>query len=430
MKPFLRKIFTKIFTHQAARIIKKYNLKVVVIVGSVGKTGTRQAISSLLGSQYRIKYQKDNYNIPLSVPFVITGQTIPSPIYNGIGWIKAWWVGQRILKSGYDYDCLVLEYGIDYIGEMQLFAPICQPDYVVVTAVSAEHMEFFKTIDQVAKEELSVSKFAKNLLINDQTVERQYIEAYLEKDALVQYYGSQPDLDYQETVKRLKSGFYHLEVTDKEGRVLVSSETKLIARHGLNALTAAVAIASKFGVSRQVMESIIKDYIGPKGRMRLYTGINNSLIIDDTYNSSPLAALAALETLSQFETKKRIALLGNMNELGELAPEAHEQVGQACRPDYLDLVVTLGPEANRYLGPVAEKQGCRVISVETPYQAAEVLRREMIAGTVLLAKGSQNRVYAEEAIKPLLASERDQAELVRQGPEWLTKKKNSFSNLG
>ena len=428
MKSFLRRIFTVIFTHQAQKILKKYDVKVVVVVGSIGKTSTRQAISTILSHKYRLKLQDDNYNVPISIPFVITDQKIPTPIHNALGWFRAWQKGQQILKNGFDYDLLVLEYGIDYIGEMKLFAPICEPDYTVVSAVAPEHMEFFKTLDSVAREELSVSQFAKKLLINDQTVERQYVEKYVAGDAQVSYYGSDSSLDYQEVIKRQDDGFYHLKVLDKAGHVICACPTQMVAKHSLNALTAACVVASQFGMTRSDIEKALRSYQNPKGRMRVYRGVNDSTIIDDTYNSSPVAAIAALEALGEFTAKKRIALLGNMNELGDFSAEAHKQVGQACKPNKLDLVVTLGPDANRYLAPVAKIQGCRVITSSSPYEAAEIIKNELIGGSVVLAKGSQNKVYAEEAVKELLKNPKDKDSLVRQSPEWLAKKEQSFAN--
>lgn len=429
MKSFLRRIFTVIFTHQAKKILKKYNVKVVVVVGSVGKTSTRQAISAILSQKYKLKFQEDNYNVPISIPFVITDQKIPTPIHNAVGWYRAWKKGQAILKKGLDYELLVLEYGIDYIGEMKLFAPICQPDYTVVSAVAPEHMEFFKSLDLVAREELSVSQFAKKLLINDQTVKRQYVEKYVAEDALVSYYGSKTDLDYQEVVKRQEDGFYHLKVLDKAGHVICACPTQMVARHSLNALTAACIVASQFGMTRSDIEKAIRSYQNPKGRMRVYRGINDSTIIDDTYNSSPVAAIAALEALAEFTAKKRIALLGNMNELGDFSAEAHKQVGRACKPDKFDLIITLGPDANRYLAPVAKIQGCRVITTDSPAQAAEIIKQELSSGSVVLAKGSQNKVYAEEAVKELLKNPKDKDNLVRQSAEWLAKKEQCFAAI-
>src|SRR5690606_51259 len=114
---------------------------------------------------------------------------------------------------------------------------------------------------------------------------------------------------------------------------------------------------------------------------------------DDTYNSSPEAAKAALKTLYQLEAASRVALLGNMNELGAYSESAHRELGDYCDPDKLDLVVTLGPDANAFLAPAASAKGIETKLANTPYEAAEYLRPYMKQGTVLLAKGSQNGVY-------------------------------------
>jgi UDP-N-acetylmuramoyl-tripeptide--D-alanyl-D-alanine ligase len=161
--------------------------------------------------------------------------------------------------------------------------------------------------------------------------------------------------------------------------------------------------------------------------MQRLRGINNSVILDDTYNASPDATKAALDTLYKIDAPQKIALLGNMNELGGFSQDAHTDIGEYCNAKQLDLVVTLGPDANKYLAPAAEKNGCKVIRTTKPHEAAESIKEVIKAGTVILAKGSQNMVFAEEAVKALLENPDEADKLVRQSPEWLKKKQKAFS---
>ncbi len=155
-------------------------------------------------------------------------------------------------------------------------------------------------------------------------------------------------------------------------------------------------------------------------------GKKQSLIIDDTYNASPEAVIAALDTLYELPAKQKIALMGQMNELGKHSRTLHEEVGKHCDPKHLDLVVTLGRDANTYLAAAAEKRGCKVMRCPSPYHAADVIRPLLKKDTVILAKGSQNGVYAEEAVKALLADHRDVKKLVRQSRQWLKVKEQQF----
>jgi UDP-N-acetylmuramoyl-tripeptide--D-alanyl-D-alanine ligase len=111
-----------------------------------------------------------------------------------------------------------------------------------------------------------------------------------------------------------------------------------------------------------------------------------------------------------------------MNELGETSAAAHKQLGQLCDPKKLDLVVTLGRDANDYLAPAAKQQGCKVVVSDSPYEAGRLIAQAIRPGACVLVKGSQNGVFAEEAIKSLLADASEAKKLVRQSDAWLRKK--------
>jgi UDP-N-acetylmuramoyl-tripeptide--D-alanyl-D-alanine ligase len=165
------------------------------------------------------------------------------------------------------------------------------------------------------------------------------------------------------------------------------------------------------------------------GRMNKLNGIKQSTIIDDTYNSSPEAAKAALDYLYSQDAPQKIALLGMMNELGGESARFHDELGNYCDPAHLELVVTLGEDANTYLATAAEKRGCVVIRTASPVEAASRISEQMKNGALILAKGSQNGVYAEEAVKRLLANSADQSRLVRQHDYWPAKKAKQFPEL-
>jgi UDP-N-acetylmuramoyl-tripeptide--D-alanyl-D-alanine ligase len=164
------------------------------------------------------------------------------------------------------------------------------------------------------------------------------------------------------------------------------------------------------------------------GRMHALPGINGSTIVDDTYNSSPEAVVAAMEALAKAPvTGRRIALLGSMNELGPDSPRYHEAAGAAAAG--VDLLITVGADANTHLGPAAVRAGLdpsRCHAADSPYTAGDYLATILGPGDVLLAKGSQNGVFCEEALKVLLADPADAAHLVRQSPGWLRLKARQF----
>jgi len=163
--------------------------------------------------------------------------------------------------------------------------------------------------------------------------------------------------------------------------------------------------------------------------MQLLKGLSDTTIIDDTYNASPDAVKGAIETLYRYKGIRKIALLGNMNELGAISAENHTAIGALCVPSQLALVVTLGPDANEFLAAAAEKNGCKVARTKSPIEAGKVILEVLEAGDVVLAKGSQNGVFAEEAVKLLLDNKADTAKLVRQSKAWIAKKRSQFKEI-
>src|SRR5581483_9254604 len=115
-------------------------------------------------------------------------------------------------------------------------------------------------------------------------------------------------------------------------------------------------------------------------RMQRLKGIKDSLIIDETYNASPFAVKAALDSLYAMKAPQKIAILGNMNELGESSEEAHREIGAYCEPKQLNLVVTIGPDANKFTAEEPKKNGCQVASFNDPYSAGEFVRNRMAHG--------------------------------------------------
>ncbi|HEX5797147.1 MAG TPA: cyanophycin synthetase, partial [Candidatus Saccharimonadales bacterium] len=202
-----------------------------------------------------------------------------------------------------------------------------------------------------------------------------------------------------------------------------------IAKTQLFSICAAVAVAHELDLTEPLIQKGIKAIRPANGRMRVLEGINSSVIIDDTYNASPDAVKTALDTLYENKAPQKIAVLGNMNELGRFSPDAHSKVGEYCDPKQLDMVLTIGPDANRYLAAAAKKQGCEVETFDNPYAAADFLKEAIRPQALILAKGSQNGVFAEETVKQILADSRDVSKLVRQEPHWLKIKAKQFKTV-
>ncbi len=418
IKKIAKKLVVTILGRQVKKLLAKQPVKVVAVVGSIGKTSTKLAVAKVLQTELRVRYQEGNYNDILTVPLVVFGHTNPPNLTNPFAWLQIFMANKRLIRN-YPFDVVVLELGTDHPGDIAAFADYLRVDIAVITAIAPEHMEFFGNLDAVANEELAIAAFSEKLIANKDLC-GQYLEGH---DALT--YGLS-NANFHFSKLNFTGQGYDFTLNEAT-REMFSGSLSALADTELYCALAAVAVARQLDFPQQKLLQAMKQISPAPGRMRQLKGLNGSSILDDTYNASPEAAKAALKTLYKLEASSRIALLGNMNELGDYSQQAHTEIGDFCDPKYLDLVITLGPDANKFMAPAAQAKGCNVQTVQTPYQAAEIIKPLLKNGTILLAKGSQNGVFAEEAVKLLLADQADTVQLVRQSADWLAKKEQSFA---
>ncbi len=408
---------SRLLEAQAKKLREQNDFKVVAIVGSVGKTTTKLAIAKMLESQLRVKYQTGNYNDRLTVPLIFFGQEEPG-IFDIPAWLKVLRSNRKALKQPYPYDVVVVELGSDGPGQIKDFAYI-KPDVTVVTALTDEHMAFFKTLDAVAEEELTAVSFSKQSLINVDDSPPQYL-------AGVSYLGYGHNAQDYQLLERTPQADGTQQVRMSLRGKELSATTNLLGEQGAKPVLAAAAVADLCGLTPEQIAATTPTIKAVPGRMQLLKGIKNTTIIDDSYNASPVAMTAALDVLYALPVEQRVAVLGNMNEMGDLSPNMHKEVGEYCDPSKLDLVITLGADANQFLAPAAESKGCSVKTFTNPYEVGEFLRGYLQEGAAVLVKGSQNGVFSEEVVKLLLADPADTSKLVRQSSFWLKKKQSQF----
>lgn len=427
----IKELVVQLLNRAAVRYIRRNDIKVIAVAGSIGKTSTVQAVRTVLAQKYRVHQPKTAYNTNKSIHLEMFDMNFATSLP---GWL--WATAKMLVRSAgkADYDVLVVEIGTDYPGELQSFAWL-EPEIGVLTAIAPEHMEKFKTIGAVAAEELEIVKFCKQLVFNSNKVAREYLPDGLRKpvaggtglagsgSSRLVWYGKGTGFEarnYQITGTHVRADFR------LDGALVKNVELKVLGVHSLDALTAAAAVGALCGLSTEEVSAGLRGIRPVKGRMQRLSGIRNATVIDDSYNASPDAIKAALDVLAQFDVPQRIAVLGTMNEMGDYSPQAHREVGSYCDPDVLSLVVTIGADANEYLAAEAEKRGCKVERFLSPYDAGEFVKQQLADGAAVLFKGSQNAVFAEEAIKPVLADKADESLLVRQSGYWMAKKRQQF----
>jgi len=406
---------------QVVRMRAAHQFTVIAVAGSVGKTSTKLAIAHTLEPTRRVIYQSGNFNDRLTVPLVLFGQTLPN-LFNVVAWVRIFIANELAIRRKFFYDIAVLEIGTDHPGDIEQFAYL-KPDISVVTAITPEHMEYFGTLDAVACEELKVCDFSKQVLVNTDDTPA----IYLKKHKVLRYGIGTTGYDFSARnykPRDLSGGDVTLHLQDK---VNFTAHAHILGDQGVKILLAAAASAQLAGLSEAEIQKGLQEVKPFAGRMLTLDGVKGSTIIDDSYNASPAPVEAALDVLYGTKAPQRIAILGNMNELGEYSQHAHEEVGKYCRPDKLDLVVTIGADAEKYLAAAAKAMGCKTMSFDNPYDAGVAVREFMSDGALILVEGSENRVFAEEAIKTLLTNSADAKKLVRQSPHWMRVKRKQFS---
>lgn len=422
----LKKIVLFLIEKKAKKYLKVHRPLVVAVTGSVGKTSTKMAIGTVLSRKYRVRVEETNHNTRWSVPLSILGVEYPEKVHSIKSWRNVFKAMNYRIKAPKDADVIVQELGTDAPGDVIWFSRYMHPNIAVVTAVSPEHMEYFADMASVAREELSVLSYSDMAVINRDDIDAGYAE--MVENTNIHTYGLSEKSEYRVMADPVSSADPRKIVLSGPEWQNLEAMTNLVGDHSLKALAAAACVAARLGLTTEEIQAGIADMQPVPGRMQPLKGIDNSLIIDDSYNSSPLAVEAALRTLYEIDSTQRIAVLGSMNELGEFSRKSHEEVGALCDYQKLEWVVTIGTEAEKYLAPAAKSKGCQVRSFRSPYDAGgfvnSVIRPD---GAVVLFKGSQNGVFAEEAIKVILHAPGDERKLVRQSASWMAKKQDQLN---
>ncbi|MEO8912043.1 MAG: Mur ligase family protein, partial [Candidatus Saccharimonas sp.] len=302
MKSFLKGLVVSTLNRQVRRLYKKHQFKTIAVVGSIGKTSTKFAVASVLSQGMRVRYQAGNYNDIVSVPLIYFGHELPA-LTNIVAWLKVFRSNQKQIRGPYPFDAVVVELGTDFPGNIVQFKDYMKADIAVVTAITPEHMENFADLDAVAKEELTIVDFSTTVLYSTDFIKDEH-KKLLPEGAIS--YGIKNPSDYH------LANIYHsaggLEGVVKHGdEIYLHFGHEVVSQMQLYSMLAAVVVGNKLDMKRPDITAGIANIHPVSGRLRRLRGINNSIIIDDSYNASPEAVKAALESLYDLVTPQRIA---------------------------------------------------------------------------------------------------------------------------
>lgn len=425
----MRKIIEKILFILARMIIKKYQPKIIGITGSIGKTSTKEAAFSVLQSHFRVRQTDKNYNNEIGLPLTIIGAA--SGGRSLIGWMKVVMKAfSLLLMEDKTYpEVLILEMGADKPGDIEYLTTIAPCDIGVVTKVAPVHIEFFGSVEKIAAEKRKiVSHLNKDgiaiLNFDDETVLG--MAKGLKSSVLSFGYTENADvhavdLERQGSVDDLPGVKFKLLY---DGSAVPVFLPRVLGQHQTYAALAAAAIGIAMKLNLIDIANGLQSYIAPKGRMNLVPGINNSLIVDDTYNSSPEAAMAAVKAIAELNldnATRKVAIMGDMLELGDITDQAHYDLGRTVAESKFDILVAVGINRLATIRGAQEAGMENFLDFENSIIAAEKMKELIVGHEVILVKGSQGS-RMERVVKSLMREpERAKELLVRQSDEWLKK---------
>lgn len=425
----MKKIFKKIIIiailkFEAKIILARFKPKIIAISGTVGKTSAKEAIALVLGSEFNIRKSEKSYNSEFGVPLTIIGAKTG---WNSLSkWIGIILKGLKVFLLETNYpEYLILEMGVDAPKDMEKMMTWIKPNIGVITAFgnTPVHLENFKDPSDLMKEKW---KLIEKLEDSDMAVlngDDKIIISYSKKlKTKTITFGFSESTDIIASNYKINSDGIAFKVSCG-GSVVPVKLNMVFGRQNVYTAMSAIAVGLSCGINLIKCVEAVSKMKPVLGRLNLIEGVNNSLIFDDSYNSSPLAVEMAVEALSEYPAKRKIAVLGDMKELGKFSQNEHQRIGESLRAKDVWFLFTVGKEA-KYFAEGARKSGfdtAKIFEFDNAVEAGEAVKQIMQEGDLILVKGSQS-ARIEKAVEKIMAHPENKKNiLVRQEEEWKNK---------
>ena len=424
MKNFAKKVVLWLLKVMAKHRMRKFKGKVIAVTGSVGKTSSKEAIFAVLNSQLKVKRNDKSFNSEFGL--LLTILDIESGFSSATKW--SWYLIKGFFHCmARDHsEVLLLEYGVNKPGDMDFLLSVAKPDIAVITSVSHTHMASgqFESVEQVFEEKSKLVRALSGDGVAVLNVDNEHLATLAKgrKKAQTLTFGSSRDADIW--ASQVKSSLEGLEFILHHNKDRHDVSVPTIGAFNIYVFLPAIACGSLLGLPVEAIIHAISKFTLPPGRMGVIEAISGATLLDSSYNSSPAALKAALETLADLaENRRRVAVLGNMNELGGFSKDLHEKLGEIL-PKHVDLLLTIGSDA-AIMADSARAKGLDskyIFKFRTANEAAEFFKEKIKKNDLVLVKGSQNNVRLERFVKALMAHPEDAKELlVRQENVWQAK---------
>lgn len=363
--------------HRLARAVRdREQLRVVGITGSVGKTSTKEMAAAVAGRRYRTARSPENWNTEIGIPLVLTN--MPR-----------------------DREVAIVELAMRGPGQIRELAEICRPEIGVITLIGESHMDFFTSREDLAaaKGELLESLPADGVAIVNADDPLAMSLVRRSRARLLTFGLGAGEVTAEDVRTRGGQGStFRLRIPGGSSDVVLPVPGRHAVGNALAAAAVGVALDLPAG---EIARGLALARPLP---MRLAVRPTGSFtVLDDAYNSSPQSVEAALDVMEEIAGSPRIAVLGDMKELGAHAPEAHRRVGRSASRRHLDLLVAFGPLAADLAAGAREAGPLRVVHTTDLAEAVSVLLHALAPGAVVLVKGSR-AMMMERVVQALEAS--------------------------
>lgn len=349
----------------AARYRAEFEPRMVAVAGSNGKTTTKQLLASVARQRFRAHWSPASYNNDVGVPLTLLG-------------------------LDRDHRVAIVEAGTNHPGELSGLLRMIRPEWGVMTSIGREHLEYFKDLDGVIAEESELANCLPDggrLFLPGDSPAAAVMASRARAELVRVGFGEANDWRLGET--RFEGGGMFFEVMTEHRGFSGGYRVNLVGRHQVLNAVLAMAVGAELGMSRDEVGRGLAECEGAPRRMQLWEehGIR---VLDDSYNANVDSALAALQTLVELPCQgRRMAVLGDMAELGDASEAAHAEVGRRAAELGVDQLIAVGAMAG-VMGAAARASGLnRVVELASPEAAAHAVRRLVRRGDLVLVKASR-----------------------------------------
>jgi len=403
-------------------IIKKYQPLIIAVTGSVGKTSTKDGIYTSFSNLFSMEKSVGNLNTEFGAPLVFfkvnkSGENLKEWI---LIILKGVWL---LFKKNKNYPkIIVVELAADKPGDMGYFAKFIWPDIVVVTAIGdvPVHIEFYKSSGEVAQEKEKIVKALKSEGVAILNYDDPHVSKMKAKEKIT--FGFKDGADV--LIKKFETKSFNgssliLEYKKQEFPLFLSC---CIGDSFAYIAASIFAVGVALGINLEKISEMIEKIRPVKGRLMVIKGIKETMILDGSYNASPSSTMSALRTLREIEGKRKIAVLGDMLELGKFSVEEHKKIGKFAK-EVADYIITIGTWSEEVKKAAIQDNLKRenVFAFKNTESAIKKIEEIICKGDVILVKGSQG-VRTEKIVFSIMRDpERAEDLLVRQSTFWKRK---------